>query len=152
MAGDIREIDMTKVTNLNGKKIRLVGDDGKGYWIEKEDFASVVGELNYSPIFCQPNIPTELTVSEIKEQLAQYIATTILTRENLEKRTIIIFLPGFAKLWVYWDSPNTIVTKSSDMTIQMYNTRNISGGYSCLLLLANGVNGKWGTFSSGTIK
>lgn len=45
MAGDIREIDMTKVTNLNGKKIRLVGDDGKGYWIEKEDFASVVGGL-----------------------------------------------------------------------------------------------------------
>ena len=43
--GDIREIDMTKATNLDGKKIRLVGDDGKGYWIEKEDLAAVVGEL-----------------------------------------------------------------------------------------------------------
>ena len=43
--GDIREIDMTKVTNLDGKKIRLVGDDGKGYWIEKEDLAAVVGGL-----------------------------------------------------------------------------------------------------------
>ncbi len=43
--GDIREIDMTKATNLDGKKIRLVGDDGKGYWIEKEDLAAVVGGL-----------------------------------------------------------------------------------------------------------
>ena len=41
--GDIREIDMTKATNLDGKKIRLVGDDGKGYWIEKEDLAAVSG-------------------------------------------------------------------------------------------------------------
>lgn len=45
MAGDLREIDMTKATNMDGKKIRLVGDDGKGYWMEKEDLASVVGEL-----------------------------------------------------------------------------------------------------------
>lgn len=45
--GDIREIDMTKATNLDGKKIRLVGDDGKGYWIEKEDLAAVVGGLLY---------------------------------------------------------------------------------------------------------
>lgn len=45
MAGDLREIDMTKATNMDGKKIRLVGDDGKGYWMEKEDLASVVGGL-----------------------------------------------------------------------------------------------------------
>ena len=38
---------MTKATNLDGKKIRLVGDDGKGYWIEKEDLAAVVGGLLY---------------------------------------------------------------------------------------------------------
>lgn len=45
MAGDIREIDMAKATNLDGKKVRLVGDDGKGYWMEKDTFISVVGEL-----------------------------------------------------------------------------------------------------------
>lgn len=43
--GDIREIDMTKATDANGKKIRLVGDDGKGYWMEFSDLAAVVGEL-----------------------------------------------------------------------------------------------------------
>lgn len=45
MAGDIREIDMTKATSLDGKKVRLVGDDGKGYWMEKDTFISVVGGL-----------------------------------------------------------------------------------------------------------
>lgn len=43
--GDIREIDMTKATDANGKKIRLVGDDGKGYWMEFSDLAAVVGGL-----------------------------------------------------------------------------------------------------------
>lgn len=46
MAGDIREIDMTKATSLDGKKVRLVGDDGKGYWMEKDTFISVVGDIN----------------------------------------------------------------------------------------------------------
>ena len=45
MAGDIREIDMPKATDMNNKKIRLVGDDGQGYWMEKEDLAKVVGGL-----------------------------------------------------------------------------------------------------------
>lgn len=45
MAGDIREIDMTKATSLDGKKVRLVGDDGKGYWMDKDTFISVVGGL-----------------------------------------------------------------------------------------------------------
>lgn len=43
--GDIREIDMTKATDADGKKIRLVGDDGKGYWMEFSDLAAVVGGL-----------------------------------------------------------------------------------------------------------
>lgn len=41
--GDIREIDMTKATDADGKKIRLVGDDGKGYWMEFSDLAAVGG-------------------------------------------------------------------------------------------------------------
>ena len=43
--GDIQEIDMTKATDADGKKIRLVGDDGKGYWMEFSDLAAVVGGL-----------------------------------------------------------------------------------------------------------
>lgn len=42
---DLQEIDMTKATDMNNKKVRLVGDDGKGYWMEKEDLAKVVGGL-----------------------------------------------------------------------------------------------------------
>ena len=40
---DIREIDMPQATNADGKKIRLVGDDGKGYWMNFDDLAAVVG-------------------------------------------------------------------------------------------------------------
>lgn len=42
---DLQEINMTKATDMNNKKVRLVGDDGKGYWMEKEDLAKVVGGL-----------------------------------------------------------------------------------------------------------
>ena len=66
MAGDIREIDMTKVTNLNGKKIRLVGDDGKGYWIEKEDFASVVGGLLPDATFNMSGLMPSCMNTELK--------------------------------------------------------------------------------------
>ncbi len=40
---DIREIDMPQAKDANGKKIRLVGDDGKGYWMNFDDLAAVVG-------------------------------------------------------------------------------------------------------------
>ena len=42
---DIREIDMPQAKDANGKKIRLVGDDGKGYWMNFDDLAAVVGAL-----------------------------------------------------------------------------------------------------------
>ena len=59
---DIREIDMAKATNAEGKKIRLVGDDGKGYWMEFSDLAAVVGGLLPTNGIALTSLAKDLTV------------------------------------------------------------------------------------------
>lgn len=67
---DLQEINMTKATDMNNKKVRLVGDDGKGYWMEKEDLAQVVGGLLNTPITkitLAHSSYTGMTIAEFKK-------------------------------------------------------------------------------------
>ena len=94
MAGDIREIDMTKATSLDGKKVRLVGDDGKGYWMEKDTFISVVGELIGTAGYTNDGLMKK-DIAPIEWDMPSYTATpTNATEIGIKKGAVFLLTIG----------------------------------------------------------
>ena len=149
---DIREIDMPQAKDANGKKIRLVGDDGKGYWMNFDDLAAVVGALQNVPI-CKMLVKSKIgmTVAQFKLALVEDIRDLVLAENNVRNRMAYLVSYNASELISKWDNDDAIVQDSGQLTILITSISNSGKGYARLQLTSYAEESKWAQLYNGVL-
>lgn len=93
----------------------------------------LVGELLMTPIFIGSLRVVDLSVSEAKTALSDFIRANIGGISKLSKRHAIINLPQGSNLLTNWNNPDAIITSKGDAQVTMTCSLD-SGSYTHLTI------------------